>query len=184
MTLLRAYILLSVCIVSAGPIIAPLLLNIIAGERWKTSGAGSLLATFCYYIPLLAINGLTEAFVSSVATESELNIQTVWMVAFTIGLAVESFVLLQVLKLGAQGLVWINAFNMVFRIIYCTLFIRDYLGRYGTGLKIGALVPRSMTISAGVVTYAMLARMESAFSGGLADLVKSGGVVAGLVLLM
>lgn len=173
-TLLRSYVLLSVCVLAVGPIIAPLLLKIVAGSRWTSSGAGHVLATYCYYIPLLAINGLTEAFVSSVATESEVNRQSIWMLAFSIGFGAAAFVFLRILDMGAEGLVWANTLNMAFRIAWSSAFIASYLRRNGTQLQIGSLMPRPMTIAAAVGTYAVMAQMEGTFTGGISDIIKSG----------
>lgn len=178
-TLLRAYILLSVCVLAVGPTIAPLLLKIVAGSRWTSSGAGHVLATYCYYIPLLAINGLTEAFVSSVATEAEVNRQSIWMLAFSAGFGGAAFVFLRVLDMGAEGLVWANILNMVFRIIWSTAFISSYLRRNGTQLEIRVLMPHPITIAAGVGTYAVMAQLETTFTGGILDFIKS-GIVAGV----
>lgn len=182
--LLRAYILLSVCVVAVGPTIAPLLLNIVVGSTWKSSGAGHVLATYCYYIPLLAINGLTEAFVSSVATKSEVNRQSVWMLAFSAGFGGAAFIFLRVLQWGAEGLVWANTLNMAFRIIWSSAFIASYLRQNGTQLKIRSLMPYPLTISAGVVTYAIMTQVEKGFTGGLSDFVKSGTVAAIFAIAM
>jgi oligosaccharide translocation protein RFT1 len=146
-TLLRSYILLSVCLVAVGPTVAPLLLKIIAGSKWTSSGAGHVLAIYCYYIPLLAINGLTEAFVSSVATEEEVNRQSIWMLAFSAGFGGAAFIFLRVLDMGAEGLVWANTLNMVFRIIWSSAFISSYLKMRGSQLDIRTLIPRPMTIA-------------------------------------
>jgi len=181
--LLRVYVLLSICILAVGPTTAPLLLKAIAGSRWSSSGAGSVLSTYCYYIPLLAINGLTEAFVSSVATEPELHRQTIWMIGFSAAFTGAAFTSLQVLRLGAEGLVWANGANMLFRIIWSAAFIQTYLKRYGAALEPKLLIPQPITIAAGVVTYAVLVQLHSTFNDGVLDYVKS-GVVAGLFIIV
>ena len=183
-TLLRAYVLLSVCVVSIGPTIAPILLGLLAGSQWTQSGAGQVLATYCYYIPPLAINGLTEAFVSSVATEAEVNRQSIWMLAFSAGFAGAAFVFLKVLRLGAEGLVWANTLNMLFRIIWSTAFIRAYLKLHGTGLVMGSLMPRPATVALGAGTYAILFQVASTFNGAITDLLKSGVVAVIFVIAL
>ncbi|KAI9054166.1 hypothetical protein LZ554_001337 [Drepanopeziza brunnea f. sp. 'monogermtubi'] len=182
--LLRSYVLFSACVVAVGPSIAPLLLKIVAGARWTSSGAGHVLATYCYYIPLLAINGLTEAFVSSVATKSEIHKQTVWMIAFSVGFAGASVFFLRFLSLGAEGLVWANALNMLFRITWSTAFIQSYLRRYESTFSLGELLPKPLTVAAGVGTYAVLAQLESGFTGGIMDIINSGGVAAVFLVLI
>lgn len=182
--LLRSYILLSIYVVSVGPTIAPLLLKIVAPAKFSENDAGNVLATFCYYIPCLAVNGLTEAFVSSAATKSEVDNQTRWMLAFSAGFVGAAFVFLKVLALGAEGLVWANVMNMLFRIIWCTAFIEAYLKRYGSDLEIGTLMPKPISTTAAVATFATLRQLHSTFNGGITDYLKSGAVavVFGIVL--
>lgn len=182
-TLLKAYMLLSVCVLAIGPTIAPLLLKLVAGSAWIESGAGHVLARYCIYIPLLAINGLTEAFVSSVATESEVNHQSIWMLAFSAGFAGAAYFFLGVLDLGAEGLVWANTLNMAFRIIWSTVFIASYMKRHNTQLEFTAILPQPMTIAAGVGAKAVLARVESTFTGSIMDIIK-GGAVAGVLAIV
>jgi oligosaccharide translocation protein RFT1 len=182
--LLRSYVLLSVCVLSVGPTVAPLLLKIVAGSRWTTSGAGDVLATYCYYIPLLAFNGLTEAFVSSVATESEVNRQSVWMLAFSAGFAGSAFLFLRILELGAQGLVWANVLNMSFRVIWSTAFIKSYLNRHGSTFTFSEIAPTPLTLAAGLGTYAVLRQTATTFNGGFTDIIKSGGVGAVFVVIL
>ncbi|CZT45285.1 related to oligosaccharide transporter [Rhynchosporium secalis] len=182
--LLRAYLLFAICIVAIGPTVAPLLLKIVAGERWTSSGAGHVLSIYCYYIPLLAINGLTEAFVSSVATKSEIHGQTMWMFVFSAGFAGAAVFFLKVLGMGAEGLVWANALNMGLRIVWSTVFIQTYLRRFGHGLELGQLLPKRLTIAAGAGTFAVLKQLESGFMGGMMDLIESGAVAFPFVVLI
>jgi oligosaccharide translocation protein RFT1 len=182
--LLRSYIIFSVAIVSVGPTIAPLLLKFVAGSRWANSGAGDVLATYCFYIPFLAVNGITEAFVASVATESEVYRQSVWMLAFSAGFAGAAYVFLGVLHLGARGLVWANVLNMTFRIIWSTTFIQTFLRRNGSQLKFTELLPSPLTLAASVGSYSVLTRLAVASEGTLRDLIKIGLVSFVYVVLL
>jgi oligosaccharide translocation protein RFT1 len=182
--LLRSYILLSICVVSVGPTIAPLLLKIVAGAKFFESGAGDVLAKFCYYIPCLAINGLTEAFVASAATKLEVDNQTRWMIAFSAAFVGAAFVFLKVLGLGAEGLVWANVMNMLFRIIWCATFIEAYLKHHGSSLKISAIMPRPISTAAAVATFAILTQLHSTFNGGITDYLKCGAVAGVLASVL
>ena len=130
-SLLRIYTLLSLIITSLGPTAAPLLLSLVAGPRWASSGAGACLAAYTWYIPLLALNGVAEAFVASVATEKEVHAQSAWMTVFSLGFGVAGFVTLRLLDMGARGLVVANCINMLCRIVWCAVFIRGYFRRNG-----------------------------------------------------
>ncbi|QSZ31621.1 hypothetical protein DSL72_001188 [Monilinia vaccinii-corymbosi] len=182
--LLRMYFVLSVAVVAVGPTVAPLLLNFIAGPRWQSSGAGNVLAAYCYYIPLLALNGVCEAFVAVVATEAEVYRQSLWMTAFSAGFGGAAYLFLGVLDLGAEGLVLANMANMLLRIMWCGNFILAYCGRHGANFKGSDLLPRPSTMSLGVVTYAALAQMRMAFTGGLVDIIKSGLVAVIFLILL
>lgn len=127
--ILKFYGLISLAACALGPTTAPLLLKVVAGAKWTDTGAGDVLATYCYYIPLLAINGVTEAFVAAVASNTELHAQSVYMGAFFAGFAGAAYLFLRVLGLGAQGLVYANCVNMLLRILFNTKFIRTYFGR-------------------------------------------------------
>ncbi|KAK8117674.1 oligosaccharide translocation protein RFT1 [Apiospora kogelbergensis] len=112
---------------------AYLLLSLIAGPAWASSGAGLVLAQYCLYLPLLALNGLTEAFVSSVATEADVHRQSLWMTAFSVAFALAGFVTLKVLDLGAPGLVYANAINMLGRIAWSGSYIKRYFANASAG---------------------------------------------------
>lgn len=129
--ILKFYSLISLAAFSLGPSIAPLLLKVVAGSKWADTGAGEVLGVYCYYIPLLAINGVTEAFVAAVADNKELYAQSVWMGAFFAGFAGSAYLFLRVLELGAKGLVYANCVNMALRIVFNLSFVRRFFARNG-----------------------------------------------------
>ncbi|RKF72334.1 Oligosaccharide translocation protein RFT1 [Golovinomyces cichoracearum] len=176
------YLTLSIIIVSIGPSAAPLLLKMVAGSKWSESGAGKVLGWYCYYIPLLAINGLTEAFVSSVSTKSEVHRQTAWMLVFSIAFAGAAFFFLQFWEYGAKGLVLANSINMIFRIAWSIKFIKSYLGRWRERIEFGTLMPRPTTIAAGAVASAALAKTENNFDGNILNLCRIGAIAGGLLI--
>lgn len=127
--ILRVYTIVSLIAFAIGPTAAPLLLRLIAGSRWSDSGAGEVLGTYCYCIPLLAINGVSEAFVAATASTKDLHWQSVWMGAFSAGFIASAYVFLRVLDLGAKGLVWANCVNMGLRIVFNLNFVMGFFGR-------------------------------------------------------
>jgi oligosaccharide translocation protein RFT1 len=129
--ILRVYSIFSLIAFAIGPSAAPLLLQLVAGSRWSASGAGQVLGTYCYCIPLLAINGVSEAFVAATASTKDLHWQSIWMGAFSAGFAASAYVFLRVLQLGAKGLVWANCVNMGLRIVFNLYFVGSYFKRSG-----------------------------------------------------
>lgn len=159
--ILRLYGILSVFFFSLGPPLAPLLLQIVAGSRWSGSAAGPVLSTFCYYIPLLAINGITEAFVQSVATPQQLQNQSLWMFGFSVGLGMAGYVFLKELGWGAQGLVWANAVNMSLRIVWSSWFMSGYFKKNNAGgMSISMALPDWRFVAAATVVGQALRRMQ------------------------
>ncbi|KAJ4207107.1 Oligosaccharide translocation protein rft1 [Fusarium falciforme] len=185
-TLLRLYILLSSIIINIGPFAAPPLLAIVAGKRWIGSGAGDVLAAYCFYIPFLALNGLTESFVASVATEAEVHQQSGWMGAFSVAFAASAFLFMWVFPLGAIGLVLANIINMACRIVWSGAFIKRYFKKHGTDFEIKTLLPEgSVTFSlATAILLKQLKVLDSAEDQPIKSLIKVAASAVPLLLLM
>ncbi|KAI1734199.1 oligosaccharide translocation protein RFT1, variant [Xylaria scruposa] len=178
--LLKFYVLLSVIVVSIGPHAAPLLVQIVAGPRWSGSGAGAVLARYCLYIPLLAVNGVAEAFVSSVATKSEVHRQSLWMGLFSLAFAIAGFVSLRVLDLGAAGLVYANAINMLCRIIWSGRFISQYFRRNDVEFGWGGLIPNGTALYVlGIATLWGILSRAGIFVGNVSSHVFKDLVIVG-----
>lgn len=183
-TLMRLYILLSAVIVSLGPFAAPSLLAIVAGSKW--SRAGDVLGVYCFYIPFLALNGLTESFVASVASEAEVHGQSVWMGVFSVAFAASAFVFMRVFPLGAQGLVLANIINMLCRIVWSFVFIKAFFRRNNTTVSVRSLIPGS-TVALSLSTFVTMRQLhvlDKAQSEPVRTLVMIAGSAIPLLLLM
>lgn len=129
--LLHLYGLGSLLAFAIGPTAAPLLLRLVVGNRWADTGAGEVLGTYCYYIPLLAINGVSEAFVAATASTRELQWQSLWMGGFSAGFAASAYYFVVVLEQGAKGLVLANCVNMTLRILFNLSYVRRFFASQG-----------------------------------------------------
>lgn len=190
-TLFRIYALLSLVITSLGPTAAPLLLSLVAGPRWAASGAGTCLAAYMWYVPLLAANGVAEAFVASVATQAQVHRQSAWMGVFSLGFAAAGFVFLRLMDLGAVGLVVANGINMACRIAWCVVFIKGYFATHGVEFDLLEIMPKPMGLLAGAVTSQMVKRVMSVVPGVIpgareaaAELVKIAAVALPFVFTL
>lgn len=185
-TLLRLYLLLSVFATCLGPSLAPILLRLVAGSRWTHTEAPGVLATYCYYIPLLAINGILEAFVSVVATDPQITRQTIWKVAFFGAFAGTGFLVLRVFELGAMGLVVANAVTMGLRIWWSWGFVQAYLRGVGDreGVRSRDILPSIGSVAVGVAARGALMVVETGprADGGWGELVRC-VLVAGVCVL-
>lgn len=154
---MRLYMLLSAVTVSLGSFAAPSLLAIIAGSKW--SRAGDVLGVYCLYIPFLALNGLTESFVASVASEAEVHKQSRWMGAFSVAFAASAFAFMSVFPLGAQGLVLANIINMLCRIVWSFVFIKSFFKKKKTTVSFRSLIPGS-TVALSLSTFIIMHKLH------------------------
>ncbi|KAF8542507.1 Rft protein-domain-containing protein [Trichophaea hybrida] len=130
--------------------------------------------------PPLAINGITESFVQSVATASELRRQSAWMFSFSLGLASRGYVFVRSLAMGAQGLVWANVVNMALRITWSSVFIRRFLraarGQGGLPVvaELGLVRQMAMAAGAGGVMIVACAVTERGFFRECWNMIRTG----------
>ncbi|GAB0136627.1 hypothetical protein EsDP_00004922 [Epichloe bromicola] len=157
--LTRLYIILSAVVVALGPFASPSLIAIVAGRRWASDGAGHVLGVYCFYIPFLALNGITESFVASVASEADVHRQSFWMGAFSLAFAASAFVLMHVFALGAPGLVLANVFNMFCRIVWSFAFIRAYFRKNKADISSTSLIPGG-TVTLALSTLVVLRQLH------------------------
>ncbi|KAF2101476.1 oligosaccharide translocation protein RFT1 [Rhizodiscina lignyota] len=181
-TILHLYLIVSLLALSLGPHIAPLLLRLIAGSRWTTTSAPSVLATYTYYIPLLALNGVIEAFVSAVATNADLYAQGLFMGFFSVAFAGAAYLFVRVWELGGSGLVWANCVNMALRIVWGSWFIGKWFRTNGEGFDFLATLPNAMSAAAAVAAEAALRSPvgPAASEGFVGQLLRAGAIAAGL----
>lgn len=187
--LLRIYTIASLIAFAIGPTAAPLLLQLVAGARWADSGAGVVLATYCYCIPLLAINGVSEAFVAATASTAELRAQSLWMTAFSAGFAVSAYVFLRVLDLGAQGLVLANCVNMALRIAFNLRYVGMFFRRKGEEFRVVEILPNVYAVGGAAVAMSVLtqSRVTVPFLleyGLIGELIHVGAAGAGLLVFV
>ena len=124
---LHFYLLISLPLTTLAPFILPLVVKHIIGARWYSASTASLLSTYCFYIPLMAVNGILDAFVTSVATPVQLRTQSLWMLVFTVLYGVAAWGMLTRFGMGAAGLVGANMVNMGLRIVWSIDFVRKWI---------------------------------------------------------
>ena len=79
-----------------------------------------VMAWYCAYVLLMAINGITEALVHAVADQTTLSLFNGWLMICSICFVAASGALL---PFGAVGLVFANCVNMIARILFSARYI-------------------------------------------------------------
>lgn len=136
--ILHFYLIFSLPLITLAPYILPLVVRHVLSASWYTPSTALLLSTYCYYIPFMAVNGILDAFVTSVATPAQLRTQSLWMVACTAVYGGAAWVLLTKSSLGASGLIWANMLNMALRVAWSMWFVAGWVGDGEKGLKGGS----------------------------------------------
>ena len=183
-TLLRFYILLSLLVLSLGPFAVYPLLRILLGDRWAATGTAHVMAAYCLFIPFLALNGILEAFVASVASEGDVHRQSGWMFVFSLIFGGSAWLFMSALHLGGVGLVLANSVNMACRIVWCCVFISSFFRKHGSELGLASLIPNGAVFLAAATSGAMYMAnpVEDAEVEPIMALVRVAGFAIPLIL--
>ncbi|KAF0424540.1 Rft-1-domain-containing protein [Gigaspora margarita] len=125
-TLIKFHILLGLLFICFATNYTGTLIDLLVGSVWSQSLAPLVLSAYCLYVPIMGVNGITEALVAAVATEETLSILNYWLIAFSAGFVGSGLIFMKILKAGAFGLIAANAFNLSTRIIWSLNFIQKY----------------------------------------------------------
>ena len=124
--LTKFYLYLSLMIIIFGPVNSSFLLQFLIGSKWSTTSVLDTIRVYCFYLPFLSMNGIFEAFFQSVATGDQILKHSYFMMAFSGIFLVNCWVLIEKLDLSINGLILSNIINMILRIAYCVLFIKNF----------------------------------------------------------
>ena len=112
-------LLFSIC----GPPLSRTFLTVVYSSRWATDDAVQVLSAYCYYVPLMGLNGLMEAFARGIATGRQFNLIKGFMVACSIAYLAACYFALAVFHLGVVGLIYANCASMTLRILFSYMII-------------------------------------------------------------
>ncbi|CAM0957342.1 unnamed protein product [Alopecurus aequalis] len=121
---LKLIMLIGLVVISFGPSYSYTLLNLLYGGRYSDGEATTVLRYYCVYIICLAMNGTSEAFLHSVANENQLKQSNDMLLLFSAIYIVLNVVFIK--SAGAVGLIAANSVNMLLRITYSAVFIKEY----------------------------------------------------------
>lgn len=121
--LIHLVLLIGLVLMCFGPSYAYVFLDLLYGAKWSSTSAPRVLAYYCVYICFMALNGVTESFVSGVISTRQLRAYNMCLVAFS---AVYLAACALLLPYGSGGLVAANCVNMAMRIAYSVWFIGNF----------------------------------------------------------
>jgi oligosaccharide translocation protein RFT1 len=91
-------------------------------KKYLVTSAPSILHAYAYYLPMMSLNGLLEAFAFSVMSPSDVKTQTRWLFATSICFGISVYILSERLGLGEVGLVYANVVSLGMRAAWAALF--------------------------------------------------------------
>ncbi|KAK9063263.1 hypothetical protein SSX86_017133 [Deinandra increscens subsp. villosa] len=141
---LKLVMLVGLVFMAFGPSYSYSLIRLLYGRKWSDGEATAALRYYCLYVVVLAMNGTSEAFLHAVATEDQLKRSNNSLVLFSIIYVVLNVLLIR--SAGAVGLIFANALNMLFRIIYSAIFIRRYFKQDSLSFSFHSCLPGGWTI--------------------------------------
>lgn len=188
--MLQLALFVGTTIATFGPPFVHVLFEIILSSQWKDSDASRALAIFCYYLLLMGVNGIAEAFVQSAAPAKDFF----WL---NVGLLLSSgtFVLTAwttVTTHGTIAIVFANILAVLLRLIWNFL----YIDRFFRNSKINGktlvldVIPSLYWAVLPLITHALLFAVRGRYSSWLSSkqlstvLFLAFGAVVGLLYLI
>ncbi|XP_006892352.1 PREDICTED: protein RFT1 homolog [Elephantulus edwardii] len=144
-SLLKLALLAGLTITVFGFAYSQLALDIYGGAMLSSGSGPLLLRSYCLYVLLLAINGVTECFTFAAMSKEEVDRYNFTMLALSSSFLVVSYLLTR--WFGSVGFILANCFNMGIRITQSLCFIHRYYqesphrplaGLYPSPLLLGA----------------------------------------------
>ncbi|KAJ3220367.1 Oligosaccharide translocation protein rft1 [Dinochytrium kinnereticum] len=125
--ILRLHIVLGLFFIFLGTNYTGLVVDILAGRTFSSGSAPTVLAIYCIYVPIMGVNGITEAYLQALADKKTLTRQSYWMGVCWAAFVAIAYVSINLLDLGAIGLVLANCVNLIMRIGFAWAFVQKNL---------------------------------------------------------
>jgi oligosaccharide translocation protein RFT1 len=130
----------------------PIFLHLLLPSQYLSTSAPNVLAAWIWYIPALAINGVLEAFLSSIATSEDLRRQSRWLVGFSV-VYIVSAIGFYVSGFDDVSLVYANIINLTARIIYAAQYASTFFDRNKTTHRWSTSTPTWQFLLAAMLSY-------------------------------
>ncbi|XP_069906821.1 man(5)GlcNAc(2)-PP-dolichol translocation protein RFT1 isoform X1 [Oryctolagus cuniculus] len=153
-SLLKLALLTGLTITVFGFAYSQLALDIYGGAMLSSGSGPVLLRSYCLYVLLLAINGVTECFTFAAMSKEEVDRYNFTMLALSCSFLVLSYLLTS--WFGSVGFILANCFNMGIRITQSLCFIHRYYQRSPhrplAGLRLSPLLLGAFALSGGITS--------------------------------
>ncbi|KAG8808803.1 Oligosaccharide translocation protein rft1 [Serendipita sp. 399] len=100
----------------------PILLSHFLSKKYLATTAPSILQAYAYYLPMMSLNGLLEAFAFSVMSPQDIKLQTRWLFATSVCFGASVWLFCEYLGQGEVGLVMANVASLGMRAGWAAIF--------------------------------------------------------------
>ncbi|KAG1754150.1 Rft protein-domain-containing protein [Suillus lakei] len=145
----------SVLVIVFATVYLPIFLHLFLPSQYSSTSAPEVLAAWIWYIPALAINGVLEAFFSSIATSQDLRRQSRWLVGFSV-VFILSAIGFYASGFGDVSLVYANIINLAARIIYAAQYASVFFNRNKTAHRWNASMPTWQFLLTAMLSYLVI----------------------------
>jgi len=149
--LIKLMILLGLYFAAFGPNYSFIVLNILYGDKWTSTEAPKVLAYYSFYVIVIAINGILEAFVHAVADQKQLNKFNLYLVIFSVIYVVAAIYLIDIMS--TPGLIIANCINMCLRVIICLQFVNRFFKDSNTPFQFTQVLPNILVLQIFLVAF-------------------------------
>ncbi|CAH7240058.1 protein RFT1 homolog [Phodopus roborovskii] len=153
-SLLKLALLTGLTITVFGFAYSQLALDIYGGAMLSSGSGPVLMRSYCLYVLLLAINGVTECFTFAAMSKEEVDRYNFTMLALSSSFLVLSYLLTS--WCGSVGFILANCFNMGIRITQSLYFIHHYFQRSPhrplAGLHLSPVLLGAFVLSGGITS--------------------------------
>ncbi|KLO11563.1 Rft-1-domain-containing protein [Schizopora paradoxa] len=154
-SILSLYLHMSMVLVAFAQPYLPVVFAVLLPPKYLNTSAPAVLMAMMWYIPVMAINGILEAFVSSASTPKDVANQSKWMTYTSIGyVTCTAAAFKSGLLVNEQILVYLNMMNLMVRIVYASRFLREFQSRNSYPFRpFITLPPPPVMIVAGLTAF-------------------------------
>lgn len=172
----------SVLVIAFATVYLPIFLHLLLPSQYLSTSAPKVLAAWIWYIPVLAINGVLEAFFSSIATSQDLQRQSRWLVGFSVVFIV-SAIGFYASGFGDVSLVYANTINLVARIIYAAQCASTFFNRNKTAHRWKASTPTWQFLLAAALSYLAISRTKTHHQAAILLQTKGHGAIISAIVM-
>lgn len=160
--LLAFYMYFSILLLLGGTFNGEFLLRILLGRSaaWRSSELFALFPQYILYLPFMAFNGILEAFQTSILSDRQIKVYSLFMLFLTFISFLVLIVLVKQWGWGLTGLIVANITSMTLRIIYCSFTYVRFARKHSVKTSLATLFRRTASpIGYSVFAYVLQSQL-------------------------